>query len=420
MTSSKNQKLIKNSFIYISLEVFNKGLPFLLLPIFTRFFETFEYGLLSLFLAFINILLITIGVGVAGSINANFYRLNESQLSLYLSSSLFVLVTFFIFNLLSLYIIDLIGLFQNLSFKWVIMSAFIAFSKNIQLVYLNVLRMNNQAIRFGKFQFSITAIDAIVTLVGILFFSMGWEYRAFIMFVVSILASVLAFFILKKNFNLQLILKKEYMVDLLKFGIPLLPHQLGIWIRTGADRFIIAFLLSTSAVGIYSANYQIGFGFALVAQAFSQAYQPVLYRELSMDPSKNELIYVVKRFYIICVIFLIAGLILHFLLPIIAPFIFGNENYSEGNNLITWFIWASVFQGMYLLLVLFILFEKKTYLLSIITSITAIIHISFSFLLITRQGIIGVAKASFISYSIMLILTFILVNKVKRIPWLLK
>lgn len=71
-----------------------------------------------------------------------------------------------------------------------------------------------------------------------------------------------------------------------------------------------------------------------------------------------------------------------------------------GEQYILWLALAFAFNGMYKMVVNYIFYVEKTYILGLITTLTAIINISLSYFLISRYGAVGVAYSSVVSYLI--------------------
>lgn len=68
----------------------------------------------------------------------------------------------------------------------------------------------------------------------------------------------------------------------------------------------------------------------------------------------------------------------------------------------------------------YIFYVKKTYILAWITFLSAAINIVLNYFLIRANGAIGAAQATAITFFVSFILTWILSAKVYNMPWLLK
>ena len=56
------RKLVRNTFVFSSAEVANKAIPFLLLPVITRYMGPADYGKVAIFIALMNALAVFVGL----------------------------------------------------------------------------------------------------------------------------------------------------------------------------------------------------------------------------------------------------------------------------------------------------------------------------------------------------------------------
>ena len=120
----------------------------------------------------------------------------------------------------------------------------------------------------------------------------SWIGRIEAMLIMSIIFFFIVIYFLIKDRYLpkKIYFSKKYAKDSLSFGLPLVPHQISYWIKTGLDRYLIAFLLTQEAVGIYSAGYQVGFSIFILVSAVNQAIVPYLYKKLKYYSFKIKVI----------------------------------------------------------------------------------------------------------------------------------
>jgi len=100
--------------------------------------------------------------------------------------------------------------------------------------------------------------------------------------------------------------------------------------------------------------------------------------------------------------------------------IFVGTDFVEGEKYILWIALGFAFNGMYKMVVNYIFYAEKTYLLAIITTITAVVNITITYFLVSRIGAIGAAYSLCVSYLISLLLTWYFSNLVHPMPWNLK
>lgn len=413
-----SSKLFKTASIYIIVEFLNKSVPFILLPILTRYLTPDEYGTLSLFTVYIYILMILCSLGLTSSISVNFYKLHRSSIPIFNSTSFLIILCTCIFFLLTTLIFwgvltDLTGI----PFFWLIMIFPIVLTNIYFLNYTNLLQMDMKPIRFSVFQLSKSFLEGILSIVFVVVFLRSWEGRAESMVIISSIFFfvIISFMIKDRYLTRKLYFSKKYAKDGLSFGLPLVPHQISYWIKTGLDRYLIAFLISKEAVGIYSAGYQVGFSIFILVSAVNQAIVPYLYKKLK-NKKEIDKYKLVKQTYKYFLLLIILGVFTTVFIPQVLTFFLGDD-YSEASNIIPFLCFSAVIHGMYLMVLNYIFYFKESKKLAIITFSTGLIHVLLSYQFIKLFNIQGAAIATFFSYSITLIFTWRLSNKVFPLPW---
>lgn len=413
-----SSKLFKTASIYIIVEFLNKSVPFILLPILTRYLTPDEYGTLSLFTVYIYILMILCSLGLTSSISVNFYKLHRSSIPIFNSTSFLIILCTCIFFLLTTLIFG--GVLTDLTgipFFWLIMIFPIVLTNIYFLNYTNLLQMDMKPIRFSVFQLSKSFLEGILSIVFVVVFLRSWEGRAESMVIISSIFFfvIISFMIKDRYLTRKLYFSKKYAKDGLSFGLPLVPHQISYWIKTGLDRYLIAFLISKEAVGIYSAGYQVGFSIFILVSAVNQAIVPYLYKKLK-NKKEIDKYKLVKQTYKYFLLLIILGVFTTVFIPQVLTFFLGDD-YSEASNIIPFLCFSAVIHGMYLMVLNYIFYFKESKKLAIITFSTGLIHVLLSYQFIKLFNIQGAAIATFFSYSITLIFTWRLSNKVFPLPW---
>ena len=155
---------------------------------------------------------------------------------------------------------------------------------------------------------------------------------------------------------------------------------------------------------------------SILCTAFNKAFNQFLYRKLSNinEDEKNKLV-LFSYFYFFII------LCLALLISLISPWIIVNfldERYKNSLEIVPYITFAYAFQGMYIIVVNYLYYIKKTVYLGYLTLICGLIHVILSFTLIKLYGLIGAAQASLISFSLMFFAVWILSAKLYPMPWL--
>ena len=414
---SVSKKLFTNSFIYVLSDVLNKAVPFLMLPILTRYLTPSDYGIISIFTVLVSILSIFVGLNIHGAINVNFFKMNKEKLKVFIGNCMIILnISATIVFILLYFTYSYISLKLNIDSVWIFVAAILAFANFLTTINLLLWMAEENPKLYGIYQISQTFVVASLSIFLVVGMNMGVTGQLLATSIGSLLFSFLSFVFIIKRGYLLFSFKKDYIKEALAFGIPLIPHSLSGWIKTGADRIVLMGLVGASATGIYSTGYQIGMIMSVLVSAFHKAWTPYLYKLLSNSPTKEIKEKVVKITYAYFVIIFMLAILFSYLANILIPYFLGAK-FIGASEYIIYFMIAFAFQGMYFMVVNYIFYEKKTYILAYITFGTAIIHIGLLYWLIAKNGSIGAAQATMISFAITFFAIWFYASKVYNMPW---
>jgi O-antigen/teichoic acid export membrane protein len=198
------------------------------------------------------------------------------------------------------------------------------------------------------------------------------------------------------------------------FGIPLIPHVMGGYLMFNIDRYVINSMFNLHYVGLYILAIQCSLPAKIFFLSIQRTITPVLYELLSCQESARS---IVKRTYLYIFFLVLASLIAF---PVVEPLILlvVPEDYKPAAVLVSWLLLGRVFHGIYLHFSIFILFEKRTLTVSVITCISAIIGVAGLFVLLPIHGLIGAAYSFCGASAVRALLSYIVVVRVTKLPWI--
>lgn len=411
------KKLFKNSFIYILGDVLNKAVPFFMLPVLTRYLTPEDYGIISIFGVFVSILAVFTGLSIHGAINVNFFKMQKDELKAFIGNCLIILniSTFIVFVLVYLlYPIILEKL--ALELEWLIVAVVLAFAQFLTTINLLLWMAKQRPKPYSVYQISQTLTVTSLSLLFIVGFGMNWEGQLLATAIGTLLFSMISFVFIIKRGYLIFQPNKEHIKDALKFGVPLIPHALAGWAKTGADRVVLMSLLGATATGIYAVGYQIGIIISVLVVAFNKAWSPYMFKTLSTEPTKENKKKIVTFTYIYFVGVLLFAVCFAYIAELLIPYFLG-EKFIASTDFILYFAVAFAFQGMYLMIGNYILYTKSTHILAYITFSTSVLHVGLLYVLVNTSGAIGAAQASMISFAVTFVVVWILASRVYEMPW---
>jgi O-antigen/teichoic acid export membrane protein len=405
-------KIIQNFFIYSSGAFFISAINFFLIPIYTRVFTPYEYGQLALLITFIGILSTILGLGLAPTVTIFYYKVDKERrvetitniIFTYIILSLpFIILMLFGTNNINKYIFE-----GQISGNLIILSVLIVFFSFFPIVYFNVLKMEEKALKRTILQVANGSLIVALNIYLIYFLRVG-----IIGILLTNLSSLLIilligsgeYFYKFKKIKVNLNLKETK--DFLRVGLPMVPGGLAFWALTFSDRWILMKYISYSDVGIYSLAYSFGIVWdGLILASFGAAYTPRLYRAYKdnlIETEKKNMR--VLRYYLIFsligVIAIVSGLYFIF------PFLIG-ENFQVAYKFIWIVLLGYVFYGAFALTNHFPYILKKTYYATFCVIIATGMNIGLNFIFIPRYGIAAAAYTTMISFLIMFIIGYML------------
>lgn len=410
------QKLIRNSLIYTGFSFLEKAIPFLLLPVLTRYLSPAEYGYLITFQIIQAIMITLISVNTHSAVSIAFFKLDREKLKVYIGNVLFIISTIFIFTLSYSFLFK-----KNISFlidlpeKWIIYIAPIAFFQTLFGLNISLWQVEQKPLPYALLTFLNTSLNIGLSLIFVILFKWNWEGCIIALIITSSILGVISIFDIYKRDYIKFTMNRDYINDALNFGIPLIPHTLGHWIMMAMDRLLINSMISVAATGIYTSAYQIAAVIGLLANGFNLAWSPFLYEKLNMNKYSVKL-KIIKFTYL----YFIGITIISFIFGVFAPYLiklFLGKNYQSASGYILWLSLSFGALGMYYMVVNYIFYIKKTYILAWISLICGGLNVGITYFMIKISGLVGAAQAQAISFLIYFILTWLISIKVYKMPW---
>lgn len=408
---SRAKLFIENFFVYGFINVLNKIIPLLLLPVITRLMpDPSDFGVFTMFT-----LIIGFGtpLAVLGLYDAMFreyfekedqdyrYRVTTTAQRLVLVSSLIISIILVVFNTTFSKIFFGTDIYGNI----VILAAIALFlSSNTSPIQAPTRIQNKRKI----FVVSGLLNSGGLYLISILLLYLGFSYFGLIYSnIITAVILLLYFWILNKHFFLLGKFDVKVVKELLKIGLPLLPTFLIYWIYNSMDRIMITNMLGTAELGIYAIGAKISSISLFIYSAFAGGWQ---YFAFSTMKDKDQVQLNSKVFEYLGVVSFISLILLY-------PFIKSIFNLLFTGDYISGYI---VVPYLYLSPLLLMLFQivgnqfiviKKSYWATICLSFGAIINVTLNIYLINWMGVEGASIATLSGYVITLIIVCIITTR---------
>lgn len=404
----------KHMNIYFISSIIQNLIPFLALPIITSYIAPSEYSLIAMYTLMVSFFTAFIGINGHGAISRKFVDKDNIDFPLYIGNSFIIyFISILIVLSLSFFFIEELEKVTSLNSIWIYVALFTSSMQFLISVYMTLLQMTQKSLYYGIFNIIKSILNTVLIILFVVFYNIGWQgYLEANVLVVSFFSLISLSFVLKEK-KIKIVYHKEYFNNILRFGIPLIPHVLGALAISMTDRILLINLEGEESTGIYQLGWQMALPISLLIEAFKNGYIPWLFEKLKKR-SQNDKVVIVTYLMIIS-IFIVTTCFVFIVNFIIANFF--NELYLKSIEIIPYLAYSLALSGSYYTVGLIISFAEKTAILAILTFITGVLNLIFSYYLINLNGMIGAAQGTLIAYLITFLLTWILSSKVHPMPW---
>lgn len=415
----KKNSLLSGTVIYLFSNILNAAIPFALLPILTRYLSPSEYGEIAMFQMLLAGLAAVTGLNVAGACNRKYYdeNLNTQEMQKFIAScfQILLLTSSLIFIIMLIFHTNF-EIWLGLQKKWILWAVVVSTCSVVIQIRLGQWQVRKEAKKYASLQVSQSLLNLLLSLIFVVLLLKSSEGRINAQIYSAILFAIIAIIFLNKDGLFGFYSwSPEYIKEALTFGIPLIPHIVGIFLLNSIDRLVINTKIGLEETGIYMVAVQLSGSLALIFDAFNKAYVPWLFEKLKQDKieEKKQIVLYTYLWFIA----LIASSLLGFLIGPWLTIKIAGANYAQAGEVIGWLILGQTFGGMYLMVTNFIFYSKRTGLLSLATIASGLLNVLLLIFLINIIGLKGASIAFCISMGIRFLLTWWVAQKVHPMPW---
>lgn len=386
---------------YLIAELFNKGIVFITIPVFTYLLSPEDYGTLSIYTTLVSISIILLGLNMHTSVQRRFHE-TDNDFREFLGTNVLFLVSFNIIFIIILYLIkNEIASFLSISndiFIYAVISGFLGVFLQIELSFLQTSQQSQ------KYAFILVAKNTLLTFGAILWIYTLEKNRYLGRIYSELFVMTFMFLIvirdLLKNYNFRF--KIKHIQYSLNYGLPLALGSMSGLIMLFSDRIIINQLLGSHETGLYSFAFNVGMIMNVIVTSFSNAWLPIFYKFMNNE-DYNSIQNSATNYSKI--IFLLTLILVLFNKEIVM--IMANEKYYSALIIVPIIVLSFSVVYIYILFSNYALYRKKTGLIALFTSIAAVVNIAINYRFIPEYGYIVAAWSTLISYLLLLILHYL-------------
>ena len=400
-TQNSKKGLILRGVTYLFFAFLNRGLPFLLLPVYSRCLTPEDYGVYALFLTAVAIanpfLTFCWHSGIA-------YVYFNKNLDIRQYVSTFFLVSLFLLALLEsvLYTLTFFSIGPWTVPTFLLLAPINTLGQILISVVSAMWQVKERPIAFGVFQLCCAIIKAVLNLCSVFLLRLGWKgllMSETIFYITIIFIAVIVLYRLKwlgGEFDIK------HLKTGLKLGLGFVPGVIANLLNDSLGRILLANRFSVDTVGIYSMGQKLGSVTGLYTTSLNNVYQPWFFKKINQkDRDLNKKIFysLILASLSILIFSGSAGIAMQ----LISSFILG----PAFKNAIPYF-WLSLLSfsiiGIYSLLAYIIYSTGRTWILSCLTGLAAATNITLTWIFLDIFGVIGVGYASILAWTLILLL----------------
>jgi len=409
----------KNILIYTSGNISVALVPFFLTPFLTHHLSPAQFGQVAMFQVLLGLFCVFVGLSTNGALLRFNYNevVTVNNRAKYFYNAL-ILVTVSVIGVSGIYLLFADSLSNHLNInKNIILLALLT---SIAMYFVKV-RLAQWQVNMKPVPFAITQLVQSIFLIFLFFlfyvFLFDDEYARITshFIVIFLLGLGCVYSLWKDKYLIDMSYSKEYIIDLLKQGLGIMPHLLGIYIISFADRLILNVYLDSASVGVFMLAIQVSLILNLFFDGINKAINPMLFRILKRNKASEKVKVVKYTYIIIIIVFLLmfpisqAG---YYLVLLISP-----PEYQEAAIIVKYLIISQLLNGLYICFVNYILFSKKMLVLSSISISIGSLSILITILLIKELGIYAPVVSSLICSFLRLFIVFVTSNHLVKMPW---
>lgn len=408
---SKKKDLMKNTIIIFCGKVCTQLISFFLLPLYTGYLATKDYGIVDLITTYVTLLVPIITLELEMSIFRYLVdsRGKDKETKKLMSNNFGVLlIALLIFSIL--YII--VTSFWKFDFRWLILIDIIicTFSGN----FLQISRGMGRTLDYSISCLITGALTIVSNILLIAVFKLGAFGMITSMALANGVGALYLFIRLKlyKFINFKL-MDKKLIKEMYQYSIPLVPNGISWWIVNVSDRTIISYVLGTAANGLYAVSNKFPTILSSLLGVFNLSWSESAALHIN-SPDRDEFFSDISN--TVTKLFTSLGVGMIACMPFIFPLLI-NSKYNGAFNQIPILVLGAVFNVVVCLYSAVYIAKKMTKQVATVSIIGAIINITINVLFIKYLGLYAASISTAISYFVMMVYRHIDLKKYVNIKY---
>ena len=395
-------RLLKLGTYYTIGNVLSRALSFFFIPIYTYYLTTSDYGIVSLMGVSVGLISTLFMSPIINGFTRFYYSpdYKNKQKILVFNTYLVIIFQFviisFLFYLASRYLAGTI-LDDRSLFSVVKVYAIILFLSPIEAFNLQFVRLIEKAALFvivslSRFLLTAGLVIYLLVVVKLTFWALVFGELFGLLFTIAATYPAI-----RKNF--EFVFSPDSLKQPLKYGYPIILTGVSNFLIQSGDRYVLRFLNSVRDVGLYSFGYKFaGIIDMAVSAPLRLSINPLVYQQEDQpEKLKSFLKDTANYFYYFgCLSCLGLSLFGYEILKIMVR----RKEFLDSWSIVPIIAFSYIHQGLGNIVGKGIVMAKKSFHISALVVIVALVNIGLNFVFIPLWGILGAAFATLIAFII--------------------
>jgi O-antigen/teichoic acid export membrane protein len=410
------RRLGKHSLIYGLGGLVSRILAVFLLPLYTRYLTPSDYGVVETLIALTTVVGIALSAGIGSAFFRFYFDSNEPADRRRVLRTSF----WFIMGMATL------GLVVGIAFSSEISQVLFGTTKEANLVaasfvglwagmnwtqLTNLFRVEERSVAFV----SASVANILVTVGSTLILVVALDKGPIGVIVGNFTGTLVVYCVLVfyRREQLGLEFDRKLLREMNRFGLPLVPSALFLWVTNFSDRIFLVKLADTHEVGLYSVGVRIASAMVLMLTAFRLAWPAFAY-SIEDDREARRTYGFVLTYLVLVATWMATALAL--LSPWIVQWI-TTPKFESSSRVVGPLAFSAVAFGGYIVVAIGVGRARRTQFNWIVTGAAAIVNIALNLLLIPPYGMMGAAVATIAAYSTMFVGMSWWSQRIYRVPY---
>lgn len=411
------KSLLKHSSIYGFSNLLQKGIGFIMIPVYTHYLTPGDYGILELMDLTINIISMIMGMRMGSAIIRYYhhYESPEDKQEVFSTALIFVVVsTLFLVCALEFFTRPISGLvlgspdyFRYFQIIFISMGF-----QTISTVPENWLLTQKKSLAYSIISIGTLFSYLSLNILFIVVYRMGVMGMLLSMIITKFFNTSALLILIRKDFRISF--SREKLANMIWFGLPLIPESFCMFIIHFSDRFFVQKFCHLDQLGQYSLGYKFGMMLSyLVAEPFFRIWNTQRFEIAKNDNAQ----YTFAKFFTYFSFIMLFGALgisvfIEEVVQIIAP-----DEYQGASAVVFLIVMSYVFYGMSNYFRLGIMLTYTTKYAAYVNMLSAFLNLIFNWYFIKNYGILGASFATLLTFFSHCLFTLLISQRLYYVPF---